>query len=272
MQPIVLDDYFAEGPYRFQMRFGRGSFAEFYAPTAEHDEILAERRSALESAEERYFRLLPEAAPLIEETLSLAVDQQTVNRPPPDVKDSRDQALFLGRNWEPDYLLLAREGDDIRLVCGCVCFPSSWALEDKIGLRIADIHEIVPALNAVIGRQIETFLRKLKPGASWTRNNWGLSRWPDRNQHPRRKLPRLDAGVNRNEVFFRLEEQSLVALPQSGGLLFGIRIKAFPLSDFLGTSAGEKLSAALRTMPLAMADYKGLSAARQRILQLLKAS
>ena len=34
-------------------------------------------------------------------------------------------------------------------------------------------------------------LARMKPGISWERINWGLSRSPELNQHPSRKLPRL---------------------------------------------------------------------------------
>jgi hypothetical protein len=263
----VLDKYFAEGAYRFQMQFGRGTFAEFYGATAEAEEIKRERRYGLALAPEQYFVYMLEADPLVKETLEMAVEQGTL--PAAGAQNLPWAGLHLAWNWEPDYLLLSRNRSTTRLVCACVCFPSSWSVEEKIGKPIEEIHEIVPALNSSIGRQIHTFLEKLKPGASWTRSNWGLSRSAERNQHPKRKLPRLDESVGINEVFFRVEEQSLIALPRTNGILFGIRIKVIPLRDFIGTPAADKLCLALETMPEAMAQYKGLATARKRVIHLL---
>ncbi len=183
---------------------------------------------------------------------------------------SQGRARHLGDNWEPDWLVLRREPDAVRLVAGCVCFPSSWSLEEKIGKPIEAIHEIVPALNATIGTQIRTFLERIKPGISWTRNNWGLSRSAEWNQHPTRGTPRLDELVPLEEVFFRVEEQSLVALPKSDGILFGIRLKVVSLAGYEGSSEGLKLASLLETMPGPMAEYKGLTRARQRIVGLLR--
>ena len=259
------------------MQFGRGTFAEFYGATAEHEEILRERKGWLDAAQERYLVSVAEAGPLVSEAGEMAVESGTIKTNPPPWPsprsagrgDVRQGARWLGENWEPDYLLLTREDGVIRLVCGCVCFPSSWAVEEKIGKPIDQIHEIVPGLNSGIGRQIQIFLERLKPGVTWTRSNWGLSRSAERNQHPARKLPRLDASVGVDEVFFRVEEQSLVALPKTNGILFGIRIKVTPLRDFIGTLAAEKLKVALETMPDGMAQYKGIASARGRVIQLL---
>jgi hypothetical protein len=117
---------------------------------------------------------------------------------------------------------------------------------------------------------IEKFLTKLRPGSAWQRSNWGLSRSPELNQHPARKLPRLDESVTASEVWLRVENQALVSLPRSGGILFGIRIKNYPLDAITGDRALCRLIArALETMPEDVAAYKGIAAARDRLTQLL---
>jgi hypothetical protein len=266
----VLAQYLAEGPYRFSMAFGRGQFADFYGRSPESKRILTERKRWLASHPQHHLALLPEAADLIHETATVAAEQGTLPELPSTASSPRQIARFLGEHWEPDYLLLKPEAGVLRLVCGCVCFPSSWALEEKIGHPIEHIHHGVPALNATIGRQIQSFLDKIKPGVSWTRSNWGLSRSPELNQHPSRNTPRLDETVSLQEVYFRVEEQSLVSLPQTRGILFGIRIKVFPLSEYFGTEDGLKLAKALETMPDPMAEYKGLASSRPRIIAQLR--
>jgi dimethylamine monooxygenase subunit A len=266
----VLAQYLVEGPYRFSMAFQRGSFAQFYGATGEHEAILGERRRWLAVDAAKYLAVTGGAEDLLREAVALGVEHGSLPRVAGLPEGSMGLARYLGEHWEADYLLLRRAPDEVRLVCGCVCFPSSWALEEKIGKRIEEIHGVVPALNPTIGKQIQTFLERLKPGVSWMRSNWGLSRSAERNQHPSRRIPRLDESVALDEVFFRVEEQSLVALPESNGILFGIRLKIIPLRGYAGSEEGRRLAEALDTMPEAMARYKGLGSARGGVIELLK--
>lgn len=248
------------------MAFQRGAIEDFWGPTTEHAVIIRERKHWLAEDPSKYLALTEHAGEVLEEVKEIAAAQATVR----SNSTSSELARFLGETLEPDYLLLKRANGDARLVCGCVCFPSSWALEEKIGRPMAEIHGVVPALNSNIGRPIQTFLERLKPGVSWLRSNWGLSRSPERNQHPSRKIQRLDSSVALDQVYFRVEEQSLVALPRSNGILFGIRLRIFPLSGYEKTVEGEKLATALETMPEPIAEYKGIAAARACIIQLLR--
>jgi hypothetical protein len=81
----------------------------------------------------------------------------------------------------------------------------------------------------------------------------------------------LDATVDADEVWLRVEHQALVALPKSGGILFGIRVVNHPLPEVKAdVVAAGRLCHALETMPEEMAHYKGLTSARARIIELLQ--
>ncbi|NJN05908.1 MAG: DUF3445 domain-containing protein [Rhodobacteraceae bacterium] len=159
---------------------------------------------------------------------------------------------------------------DPRLVGGVVCFPSSWALEEKVGRDVAWIHEVVPGLNHALRAPIDNFLARLRPGVAFRRHNWGLSRWPQLNQHPSLNLPKLAPPLRVEDVCLRLEHQALVALPHSGGVLFGIDVRVHPLADIVAEpGVARRLRRAIETMPEAMAHYKNLHAARGELLRLL---
>ena len=90
-------------------------------------------------------------------------------------------------------------------------------------------------------------------------------------QVPDRALPLLDATVGAEEVWLRVEHQALVALPKSGGILFGIRVVNHPLNEVKAKPvAAARLCRALETMTEEMARYKNLSAARGRVIDLLR--
>ena len=274
---MTLADLFPEEDYRFNFRFERGSISEFFRPTAQHDEIIEQRRFWLEKEPSKHAALLPEGNALLEEAIGVGKAEGTFA----DEGDSAllgagpaewERCLALGKGWEPDFLLLECKADGVaRLVAGCVCFPSSWSLAEKIGHPVEHIHGIVPGLNPALGNHIANFLNRLKPGAAWLRANWGLSRSPELNQHPDRRLPILDGQVNLDEVWLRIEHQALVGLPETRGVLFGIRIAVQPLAEIRNdTVVRVGLLRALETMPEPMAQYKNIAAARGRLISILQ--
>lgn len=266
---MTLSDLLPDEDYRFNLRFSRGVPAEFFAPTASHEELIAERHRWLRTEPDTYAALLAGGEAMLSETLEMAREWNGFAAP--DAGPARQACLALGEFWEVDYLLLKRDADaEIRLYGGCLCFPSSWRLRDKIGRPIEFIHDSVPGLNAAIGPAIHKFLAALKPGVAWLRHNWGLARDAGLNHHPDRGLPALDATVCAEEVFLRVEHQALVALPKSEGILFGIRVENHPLIEVTTDPVARVgLRRALETMPEAVAAYKGIATVRPKVLQVL---
>jgi hypothetical protein len=263
---------FPDEDYRFHMGLRKGDPALFYAPTADHEALVTERQHWVRTSPERYVILTENGPDLLNETITCSSAWRTV--------PSAGQALpaspalrcrWLAETWEPDFVLLARSADArFRVVGGAVCFPSWWALEEKIGLPLAEVHAIVPGLNPVLGRQIDQFLARLVAGQGWERCNWGLTHTPELNLHPTLNRPRLIPPLRLQEIWLRVEHQSLVALPETGGVLFGIRVTNHPMADLVGDQLlRARLRRALATMPDEVARYKGLAEARLQVIELL---
>ena len=242
---------------RFRFEFGmRRGDDRWFAPTPANHPALDERRRWLAAAPDDCILWRPEAAPVFAEMLELF-------GPSEGAADPAGLARLAAR-WEPDLLLLRRDGDgETRLVGGAVCFPSSWTPAEKLGLTVDAIHSPVPTVNAELGPRIRTFLARLPEGAVFERENWGLAAVPDMNMHPRLGLPRLGPGTPLEQVWLRLERQAFRALPKSGGVLFIIRLTVHPLEEALAdpeVRAG--FVRALATMPDEIAAYKGVAAVR----------
>jgi len=274
---MSLEEILSDRDFGLQMRFAKEDVATFFMPGPSHAALIAERHRWIAAEPDTCVALMPEGHGLLDEAVGMAVALGTL--PGGETVDSFagldpvDRCKRLGGLWEADFLLMKPDEQGVfRLYGGCLCFPSHWDLREKLGLAMADVHAPVPGLNETLGRQIDGFLQRIKPGISWERANWGLSRSPELNLHPSRQLPRLDAGVTLDDVWFRLEEQSLVALPASGGVLFGIRLVIRPMHEIKADPAARQgMIRSLRTMPEPMAVYKGIAAARQRLIELMEA-
>ena len=93
---------------------------------------------------------------------------------------------------------------------------------------------------------------------------------PELNQHLVFDLIKPRAEVDLASVWFRVERQALVVLPETGEILFGIRLEVIPLAEVRADERARLgLLEALQTMPDAIADYKNLTPARPRLIELL---
>lgn len=255
-----LGEVLANDNYRFRMALKPGRWEEYFV--VPDPEVLRLRQHFLTSNPYLYVACLPHGEAPVKETLGMAGIGYT--------EDCLDGCIKLGMQWEPDFLLLDA---DLTLQAGCVCFPSTWALTEKVGLKVWDIHSPVPTLNAELGDSVNTFLTRLKPGAFWTRTNWGLSRSNALNQHPSQEIPRLDETSAIEDVWLRVEYQGLTRLPHSGAILFLIRVLNFSLAEVVEQQdLKEGVIFALKTMPESVAVYKGIARSRNRLLTNLLSS
>lgn len=266
-----LNDLFPPEPYGFRLGLRRGDPREFFRPRDCSAPVLAERRHWLAGNPPEYLVVLPEAWPLLEETRELFHAWGLLEDGPSEAA-AEDRLRSLSEQFEPDLVLLAPTATaEMRVVAGALCFPTAWRLADKLGLPMTFVHAPVPGLNTSLGQQIGAALAKLRPGAAWLRNNWSLTATDELNQHPDRGLPRLTGDSGLGNTWLRVERQALVALPRTRGVLFAIRIE----SELLGgiharaPETARALAHALRTMPDAVAAYKGLAPARAGLIDAL---
>lgn len=251
--------------YRFHMGLRPGDGGKFFAATAESSDILRQRAGLLEEAPGPCL-LLPEnegAESSLREALALMSGWRGV---------PLASAVEAGKMLEPDWLILSPDADGaLRVSAGAVCFPSGWSLPEKAGLRVSEVHGVVPALNDALAGRIDMFLSRLIAGAAWERENWGLSAHAARDHHPRHRLPALNESATLESTWLRLEQQLFARLP-CGGVLFAIRVSSHRLDELCGLPAiASRLARAVSTMPADIAEYKGIAAARARLVDFLTA-
>ena len=258
----ALADLFPDGDYRFHLTLRRAEPRAWFAPRDATGRVLAERARWLAAEPARHAALQPGGAPLLAEFDCLLREWGLLG----------DHAASLsihalGAALEPDILLLSPDAEGrFRLRGGALCFPTGWALEEKLGHTLDFIHGVVPGLNPALGAPIHQFLSRLKPGAAFLRDNWGLAATDELNLHPARATPPPLPPVDLGRLWLRVEHQALMALPESRGVVFGIRIALHRLDALAGTAAGAGLRRGLATMPAELAAYKRLDGVRADVI------
>jgi len=179
-----------------------------------------------------------------------------------------------GRLVQEDLCLMRLAGESWILAAASLCFPTRWRLADKIGRPLADIHRPVPGFAAALGAPVARFFDRLAPGKAVWRANWGLIDDPALFQpggHFRAAANTSITAANAGEtVWLRVERQTLTRLPESGDILFTIRI----LQERLGETAAsgrraERLAALIRSMPEDLKRYKSIPPFEEAVLAYL---
>lgn len=172
---------------------------------------------------------------------------------------------------QEDLVLMRRGPEHWRLVAASLCFPSAWALADKFGRPMHEVHSPVPGFSEGTrnAQMIERMFDNLRPEGGMIRWNWSLfgdGRLFHPDSHP--GGPRFGEGAA--SAWFRLERQTFRKLPVSGDVAFSIRIYLDPLATLARLPEGPTLAATLSQQLAALtdeqADYKGLLAERDILL------
>lgn len=260
-----------EGKFRFELGL-RQNDGTFFSPSPDRASILAARTQALDEHPARHAAILEEGENLLEEVRAFARESMDTDLGPSAEDSAWDDCVDLGRHWEPDFLLLKPGPDGVhRLAGGCVCFPSSWDLHEKLGQTIESIHAPVPTLNETLAPQISAFLSRIKPGTVWERWNWGLAATSVLNHHPALHHPPLPRTATLADAWLRIEHQAFRSLITADGLLFAIRVSVIPLTEFAAQpAAAMRLADLMESMPDDIAAYKGLLTARHSLIAHLR--
>lgn len=260
---------FRTGDFRFEFAIRPAADSWFRLADPGHRDLPA-RRALLGGEPGRYAPWREEAGPVLDGLLGLFSEDTAGELSGGGVVAARTLAGM----WEPDFVLLRRDAEgEFRMVGGCVCDPSAWDPACKLGLTLPEIHSPVPSLNEGLGGRIRTFLDRLSPDVTVTRENWGLAAVPERNLHPGLELPRLSRDADPRRVWLRVEHQAFRALPGVGGIVFVLWLTVHPLLEMLTDPVvAERFCGQLETMPEPVARYKGLAEASAGLIRSIRKS
>lgn len=176
---------------------------------------------------------------------------------PPEIAYEQDVAVLDGGTGTLQWL--------------CVCVPSHWAPEEKVGLDFAAVHMPVADHKLLVGASSH-LVKLATSGECWERFVWTVSPSGRYDQHPRRhpREPWPAAGVADfgGRCWLRWERQSF--FPVGAGTLqsvFAIRVMLQPLAEAIAApGTARKLHDSIASMSEAILAYKGLAPAREPLL------
>jgi hypothetical protein len=161
-----------------------------------------------------------------------------------------------------DDLCIVRSDGDQELIAACVCSPSYWDVQSKIGKSLHNIHGPVSTLNEKIGERISKFIRQSPVMKPFKRQNWLVHGDIDRFH----LTEEGDLNPNPKTWFIRSEKETLCRFHETYSL-FTINLMFQPLQAiFKFPKAKNDLIESIRTFDDDEIEYFG-GKKKIRILQ-----
>lgn len=128
----------------------------------------------------------------------------------------------IGRLIAEDALLLIPGEPEYLLVAGALCFPQRWALSEKMGRALTDVHRPVPDYPEKLSARINRMFEALRVEAPLMRINW-LCHPTDVLRLVQREAQKGPPPDLARGWFLRTERQCLLRLPQTRAIVFTIK-------------------------------------------------
>jgi dimethylamine monooxygenase subunit A len=172
----------------------------------------------------------------------------------------------------PEDLVLLVERDG-RLVFGggSVCFPNRWDLRSKLGLSMSGVHAPVAQLNEQLETPIDAFFDRLTPQRSFWRLGWGILDTPDWYTPVDGTAAPRPADPSPDQLFLRVERETLRRFPVTNCVLFTIRTYVAPIGAVAGDcEIAGRLADSLAALPDDVRGYKDLRTTADALIAALR--
>ncbi|KAJ0385884.1 hypothetical protein COL922a_005475 [Colletotrichum nupharicola] len=154
-----------------------------------------------------------------------------------DLKTTEPLIVLLN-NIPEDFGIMLRDHETGRyfLRGGMVCSSVGWNLKDKVGQGLPGIHKTVPDYKEKMEFSMDRFFTKMPTSKPIQRGSWGLEMGQplylpaDHPDIAHRESQNPD--LKPEDVYLRVDWQTLRRLPLSGAVVFNFKALFTPLSEF----------------------------------------
>lgn len=165
-----------------------------------------------------------------------------------------------------DLCVMTRGADAWELAAASLCAPTYWQLGDYIGRPLAGLHRSVDGRDGTLAPRIARIFDMMRAGQIFERFNWTVQIGPKRFTPARPHK----ADLTPDDLHLRVERQTIRKLPETGAVLFTIRICVDPLGSALVPSEDRAAFAhAWRGASQDVRNYKGWAVLDETVEALL---
>ncbi|BAU15076.1 hypothetical protein LEP3755_56330 [Leptolyngbya sp. NIES-3755] len=214
---------------------------------------------------EHLLQQFPELYDRTPQTITVKATNQTWNI------DEFEPLDLAGRLVQEDFCLMQPSDRGYILAAASLCFPLRWRLLEKLGNPMIQIHQPVPDYPEQLGNPVDRLFDRLKVDRPVFRLNWSIVETPELYLGHLSHSNPAPIELTPENLWIRVERQTLRRLEQSGWVLFTIRTYRYPfmiLQDYPESAIA--LSSVIKHLSPGMQLYKNLLPIREMLLTTLK--
>ena len=170
-----------------------------------------------------------------------------------------------------DLIIMKQIEEDYHLESASLCAPTRWSLQDKFRESLSKIHKEVPGYEQKIGKRVDSIFSNLPDGKIFEWFNWSIFDSPELFQPINSKTLVEIRDLSPQELFIRVERQTIRRLEQSKSVLFTVRVHVDPITAILDSKRSiEDLITAISNLDLDMKNYKVITPFEENLINWLK--
>ena len=234
------------------------NMADWTVRHADFDAQMARRREIMRDHPDIVIAATSDAEPAELELLSMLNTHLGDGPRELNLKERFCPLTAMGHLVPEDFCIMLPDAasGEYRLAAAILCFPSRWLLSEKMNRPLTAIHDPVPEYDDVLARRVNRVFQAVHVDRPLVRVNWTI--------HPTAELF-LPLGLSDKQMmtakpdsrmYLRTERQTLIRLPETGAVVFGIKTSVSPL-ETLEPSEAQVLLARLEELDAAEIAYRG---------------
>ena len=252
---------FRDGPARVAPQLKPISVAEWLPPDPGNADWLEEKRALLLNRHDEVFACLPWAEAAADEAAHY-VSCQMMGMDPQSSARGQTNLEIISQFVSDDLCVMVERDGQYCLGAASLCAPTYWSLQENIGKPLGGLHQPVPGGDPELSNRVSRVFAGLQPDMVLERFNWTVQlegeRFTPSSEPMKSELAALSPEDASRRLFQRVERQTIRKLPDTGAVLFTIRVCVDPLVPILENPSDRRaFKEAWENTPTDLASYKG---------------
>ena len=168
-------------------------------------------------------------------------------------------------------IMKPKETEEYFLESASLCAPTRWSLKEKFRQSLSDIHKEVPGYLEKIDSRVNNIFKNLPDEKIFERFNWSIFDSPELFQPIGSKSLVEISNTKPEELFLRVERQTIRRLHKSRSILFTVRVHVDSIISILGNKELiVDLTKALQNLDEDMKSYKVIQPFENKLINWLR--